>query len=612
MEGQPYDTADLTAPDRVVDVSRAKRVDNKEGAFVRKLPTRRHSQNDLRSVLDQELSKQEQDSEGFPSRLTHYASDADLKQHQFDPAVGWKALLNKLKVLPESVLSSPLLSSPPATVENREKGRKICFEEPNDPQAGAIADSPSLPVHESTNIRNSDSNQTVSSQIRNADASSSVPRQQRLAQEGSGSLPKSPQLRELHHSAQHSPGTPIDSLELRGANALSTSQSLGSFPSKVPSAPEQKRLWERASIMIRRILDDKASVAPTSVVSARSRSIISGRPGMRWNDSTYGYLPQFVKIGKAAATRELLAGGCNPGTQEIPRWQPIFAAVRGRSDKHNKFLIALTASGANVNARRTSARDGKSYLHYAISQAPWPGYSTRIHILLKAGANPNTRDKSENVPLLMLLIGNGPLKPEERKALLIILAPEINTEISVVDTKLDENVLHLAIRRKDPHTLDAILDRIGKDDSRKEMLQHRNASGFTPLLLVMNTCSFANEEAAHTAIRMLELLLENGANPNDADSEMGNAALHLVLVRHKHTEAFDLLIKFNASGQQINKQKSSPRRILSNKLLEKPVDAWYESIVPKIAHHAKWQTNPISAYRSRFDVPKTRASPKAP
>lgn len=168
------------------------------------------------------------------------------------------------------------------------------------------------------------------------------------------------------------------------------------------------RQWESASVIRERILKSKAAVAPTSVMSAESRALVSGsRLVLRWNDAVYGYLPSFVARAKVQAVRELLNAGCNPGIKAKPRWAPIYNAIRGASDKHTKCLMALITHGAGVNATRSS--NGRTHLHYAIELAPWAGYSTVIYVLLAYNANPNVCDKANGVPLLMLLIENGPL-----------------------------------------------------------------------------------------------------------------------------------------------------------------------------------------------------------
>lgn len=119
--------------------------------------------------------------------------------------------------------------------------------------------------------------------------------------------------------------------------------------------------------------------------------------------------------------------------------------------------MALIAHGADVNATRSS--NGRTPLHYAIELAPWAGYSTVIYVLLANNANPNVCDNANGILLLMLLDENGPLPQEKRDALLLLLSPNYNTNIEVKILGILDNPLHLAIRRKDSHIVDAILEK---------------------------------------------------------------------------------------------------------------------------------------------------------
>lgn len=355
----------------------------------------------------------------------------------------------------------------------------------------------------------------------------------------------------------------------------STTAPLGSFLKQVPvTRASTRRSWEAATTVMKRILEDKASVAPTSVMSERTRQMLKGGPVlMRYNDNYYGYLPHFVNKGKVRAVRELLKGGCNPGTKHKPRFQPVYLAVTGATDNHNKCLLALVNQGADVTVK--SSGSGKTCLHYAVEQEPWPGYSTTVYILLKTGANPNTVDKNGTTPFVSLLTGAGPMKKEERDALLIFLAPNFETNVDIRDPNLNENALHLTIRRQDPYALDAVLHAVKSDAQKKVMLAESNASGFDPLLLVLSTCSFATQESAESSARMLELLLEHGADPNSRDETKGDTALHLVIGVHKSTEAMELLLRFKASLTKRNKKKITPKSLLHEKAGNEKTDPWY-------------------------------------
>jgi ankyrin repeat protein len=277
--------------------------------------------------------------------------------------------------------------------------------------------------------------------------------------------------------------------------------------------------------------------------------------------------------------RELLIAGCNPGTKAKPRWAPIYNAIRGASDKHNKCLTALLTHGANVNATRSS--NGRTHLHYAIELEPWAGYSTLIYILLVNRAIPNVCDNAKDIPLLMLLAGNGPLPQEKRDALILLLAPDYNANIDVKVPGTLDNPLHLAIRRKDPHTVDAILDKIkqlGDGSGRKSRLVHAyNGSSFTPVLLAFTIFSFKGEYVEEE-IQIARLLLKNGANPNDQDATKGNTPLHLVISVSQNTIALELLCRHHANPRISNVSRMTALD-LAQRLRDTPAalseDKWY-------------------------------------
>ena len=325
--------------------------------------------------------------------------------------------------------------------------------------------------------------------------------------------------------------------------------SLAAYLKGIPK--KRRRRWESATVIMERILDDKASEAPTSIMSANTRSLVSqSRPILRWNDKSYNYLPYFVADGKVGGVRALLSAGCNPGTAEKPRWGPIYNAIKGATDKHTKCLRELVSYGANVNAVRKS--NGRTPLHYAIEKPLWSGYSSVIYILLAAKADPNARDKSNDVPLLMLLAGGGPLPREKRDALYLLLAPNFATDLDVSIPGTLDNPLHLAIRRKDAYTVDVMLEKMKQLRGRASGLVHKqNSSGFTPLSLAFTIFSLLGEEADEE-LQIITLLLKNGANPNVQDVAHGGTPLHLVVCASKNTVALELLCRHSADANLRN------------------------------------------------------------
>ena len=163
-------------------------------------------------------------------------------------------------------------------------------------------------------------------------------------------------------------------------------------------------------------------------MSANTKAKVSGnRFILRYNDRYYGWLPAKVAEGKSAAVRKLLSAGCNPGTVEKPRWAPLYNAIKGASEKHLRCLQALISHKVDVNARYK----GRMPLHHAIEQESWSGYSSVIIALLAAKADPNATDRMNDIPLLMLLVGNGRLTEPKREALLFLLAPNFATDLKV-------------------------------------------------------------------------------------------------------------------------------------------------------------------------------------
>jgi serine/threonine protein kinase/ankyrin repeat protein len=297
----------------------------------------------------------------------------------------------------------------------------------------------------------------------------------------------------------------------------------------ITQSQKRKPQWESATVIMQRILENKASVAPTSLMSDNTQALVSGsRPVLQWNDAMYGYLPYFVAKGKVQAVRRLLNAGCNPGTKEKPRWAPIYNAVRGASDQHTKCLSALLTHGANVNTTR--AYNGRTPLHYAVESVPWPGYSTVIYVLLANKANPNICDKSQNVPLLMLLAGDGPLPQEKKDALLLLLSPKYDIDIDVRVPGTLDNPLHLAIRRKDPIVVDAILEKIEQLHSllgrRSELILESNEAGFTPIFLAFTIFSFTGADVEEE-LHIINLLLKHRVNPNDENATKDDTSLNI-------------------------------------------------------------------------------------
>ena len=391
--------------------------------------------------------------------------------------------------------------------------------------------------------------------------------------EGSGVQPKTeanPVIKHIHHRPMAQASHAV--LDVPQSTGASVPPSLAAYLEGVPK--KRRRRWESATVIMERILDDKVSEAPTSIMSANTRSMVSqSRPFLRWNDRCYNHLPHFVANGKVGGVRALLSAGCNPGTAEKPRWGPIYNAIKGATDNHIKCLRELVSYGANVNAVRKT--NGRTPLHYAIEKPLWSGYSSVIYILLAARADPNARDKSNDVPLLMLLAGGGSLPQEKRDALYLLLAPNFATDLDVSIPGTLDNPLHLAIRRKDAYTVDVMLEKMKQVQGRASGLIHKeNGSGSTPLSLAFTIFSLLGEEADEE-LQIITLLLANGANPNVQDVAHGGTPLHLVVCTSKNTIALELLCRNSANANLRNNAGDSAIHMAQRLRHDHPKDQWY-------------------------------------
>ncbi|OBT95560.1 hypothetical protein VE01_05901 [Pseudogymnoascus verrucosus] len=274
-----------------------------------------------------------------------------------------------------------------------------------------------------------------------------------------------------------------------------------------------------ASIYMKKIWDDAASSAPTSVMSSRTaKRFSSAGVFLPWQDKTLNFLGQYTKEGSVSAVRLLLKSGCNPGKKGEPRWEPIFNAVRGASDRHVKCVRELINYGVDVNAKNKVSR--RTPLQYAIEHEAWSGYSNLIYILLAAGADPNIKDAMGDVPLLQILYGgNEPLPKHRRDALALLLAPNYSTDINVSPPGTMNGPLHLAVRRKDPWAVGMLLEKNAPVDGE-------NGAGLTPLQLAMGSWTATTN---HDQLEILRLLLEKKANVNVKNTTDGRTPLHIAI-----------------------------------------------------------------------------------
>ncbi|OBT78204.1 hypothetical protein VF21_02722 [Pseudogymnoascus sp. 05NY08] len=305
-----------------------------------------------------------------------------------------------------------------------------------------------------------------------------------------------------------------------------------------------------ASIYMKKIWDDAASSAPTSVMSSRTaKRFSSAGVLLPWQDKTLNFLGQYTKEGSVSAVRLLLKSGCNPGKKGEPRWEPIFNAVRGASDRHVKCVRELINYGVDVNAKNKVSR--RTPLQYAIEHEAWSGYSNLIYILLAAGADPNIKDAMGDVPLLQILYGgNEPLPKHRRDALALLLAPNYSTDINVSPPGTMNGPLHLAVRRKDPWAVGMLLEKNAPVDGE-------NGAGLTPLQLAMGSWTATTN---HDQLEILRLLLEKKANVNVKNVADGRTPLHIA-ISLEIIDAVRMLLQHGAKRNIKDRSGKSARQL---------------------------------------------------
>ena len=261
---------------------------------------------------------------------------------------------------------------------------------------------------------------------------------------------------------------------------------------------------------------EAASTAPTSVMSAKTKATFLGiKNGIAFQDKSLNFLEEYAKAGKASVVRLLLSQGCNPGTKQKVRRRPLYWAIKGGSQRHNKCVAALLAAGADVHVRFSG---GKTVLHLAIEHEEFPGYTNLIRDLLEAGANPNSKDKNGDYPLLQILYGGyEPLQKHRRDALACLLQSHFATNVNIMPPGTLNMPLHLAVRRKDPWAVSMLL-------TRGALVNEPNGSGLTPLMLAANAWT---NKSTKNETEVLKILLIHKANVNERSGEHQRSALHL-------------------------------------------------------------------------------------
>ncbi|KAL8806499.1 MAG: hypothetical protein Q9182_001281 [Xanthomendoza sp. 2 TL-2023] len=308
---------------------------------------------------------------------------------------------------------------------------------------------------------------------------------------------------------------------------------------------------------------EAASTIQTSVLNAKTQKAFARLgPGIVWQDRTQHLVESYAKQGKAAAVRELLRAGCNPGTIKKPRWKPLIMAIKAGTQRHNKVVKALLDHGADVNVRDPVT--GKTSLHFAIENPFFPGYTNIIRILLEHGADANALDKNKDSPLLQILYGGyKPLEKHKRDALACLLQDHIEVDVNVMPLGTLDMPIHLAVRRRDAIAVTILI-------YRGSRVTTANSTGLTPLQIAASTWL---ETMPEDDVEVLKHLLLGGATITDEEQ-------HTVLemaARQGCVQAVDLLLHHQSGAKVTELCQSAAEAATANK--SKMGEASYTAIM---------------------------------
>lgn len=287
---------------------------------------------------------------------------------------------------------------------------------------------------------------------------------------------------------------------------------------------------------------EKASSAPTSVMSQATRSQLSAmlfhfnRPA-----DIMSILNKHCKDGKASAVRYILQNQPQSRARRAKYHSPLWSAVKGGTQRHNKCVRELI--GADVDVNITSKRTGKSPLHVAVEHDNYKGYTTLVWLLVHAKADVNALDSDGDSPLMKLFLGHDhePLEQHRREALAILLRAGARVDLSQRAT--GSTPLHMAVRRQDKFAVAMLL-------FKGANVNAKTSSGTTPLQITAN--QFRGDLSPDHA-EVLSTLLQHEALVDEPAGALKRTALHLAVISGT-AHAVDMLIQHGASAKKKDKQ----------------------------------------------------------
>ena len=243
-----------------------------------------------------------------------------------------------------------------------------------------------------------------------------------------------------------------------------------------------------------------ASYGHTAAITALASA--GADPNVKIDKEGFTPLHAAAARGHTAAITALASAGADPNVKtDKEGFTPLHMAA---SNGHTAGITALASAGADPDAKNNY---GDSSLHVAASK----GHTTFISALIRAGVDPNVTNNRGYTPLDVADIAVIPALLDA-SADPNLMKSKSNTVISALrHTKPNPERLLAAANGGNLRTV-VIQLLVGADPNAKD------AEGFTPL----------HYAAVPLHIKIVELLLSSGANPNARDNSENLTPLELI------------------------------------------------------------------------------------
>lgn len=198
-----------------------------------------------------------------------------------------------------------------------------------------------------------------------------------------------------------------------------------------------------------------------------------------------------------------------------------------------------------------SEEDNEINLAGSLCKACFHGHFDCIKMLIKAGADPNGRDKHGSLPIVRSA-NNGDVK-------ILKFLLDSGTKINDSDSRTGRTALHNAVSHG---YYDMILFLLGNGADITEV----SKKGETPLHLVFNSYKanddFNDDVRDDNIDKIIKLLIDNGANIN-VQTSYDMTLLHYAITRGQYPETIKLILENGANPNIKNWRGETPLHLMA-------------------------------------------------